>query len=103
MHVKTGDTVRILAGKDKGKEGKILRAIPVRNKVVVDKINIMKKHQKPNQEYPEGGIISLEAPMHVSNVMLICKTCGKPTRTGHRFLDDGKKVRVCKRCDAAID
>lgn len=103
MHVKKGDTVKVLAGRDKGKEGQIIRAMPKENRVLVDKLNLVKRHQKPTEELPEGGIITKEAPIHVSNVMLICKSCKKPTRIAHKFLDDGKKVRACKHCGGTLD
>lgn len=103
MHVKKGDTVYVLTGRDRGKRGQIISSIPRRERVVVEKLNLMKRHQKPSMEYPEGGIITVEAPMHVSNVMLVCGSCDKPTRTGKRYLDDGTKVRYCKRCGANID
>lgn len=103
MHVKKGDLVRVLAGRDKGKEGHIVQSIPKENRVVVEKVNLVKRHQRPTEEYPEGGIITKEAPIHVSNVMLICKSCKKPTRIAHKFLDNGKKVRACKHCGAALD
>lgn len=103
MHVRKGDLVKVLAGKDKGKQGKVIRGIPKENRVVVEKINLVKRHQKPTQMNMEGGIITKEAPIHVSNVMLVCNACKKPTRVGHKFLEDGKKVRVCKHCGATID
>ncbi|MCL4319037.1 MAG: 50S ribosomal protein L24 [Firmicutes bacterium] len=103
MHVKKGDLVKVLAGKDKGKQGKIIRSLPKESRVVVEKVNLIKKHQKPTQKYPQGGIVAMEAPLHVSNVMVICSACKKPTRTGHKFLENGKKVRQCKHCGAAID
>ena len=103
MHVKKGDTVKILSGKDKGKTGEILRSIPQRQRVVVEKCNMVKKAMRPTQQNPQGGIISMEAPIHVSNVMLVCPSCGKPVRTGKRINDEGKKVRVCKKCGKDID
>ncbi|MCY0879410.1 MAG: 50S ribosomal protein L24 [Firmicutes bacterium] len=103
MHVKRGDTVRVINGRDRGKEGQIIRAIPKENRVVVEKVNLVKRHQRPTPEFPEGGIITKEAPIHVSNVMIVCKSCKKPTRIGHKFLEDGKKVRVCKKCGATLD
>ncbi|MDA8195495.1 MAG: 50S ribosomal protein L24 [Thermaerobacter sp.] len=103
MHVKKGDHVRVLAGRDKGKDGAILRAIPKEDRVVVEKVNLVKRHQKPTAEFAEGGIITKEAPIHVSNVMVICKSCKKPTRVAHKFLDNGKKVRACKKCGASLD
>ncbi|AEJ38536.1 ribosomal protein L24 [Sulfobacillus acidophilus TPY] len=103
MHVKKGDLVKILAGRDKGKQGHIIRAIPKENRVVVEKVNLVKRHQRPSPAYPEGGIITKEAPIHVSNVMIICSSCKKPTRIAHKFLDNGKKVRACKHCGASLD
>lgn len=103
MHVKKGDLVKVLAGRDKGKQGVIIRAIPKEDRVVVEKVNLVKRHQKPTAEMTEGGIITKEAPVHVSNVMIVCKSCKKATRVGHRMLDNGKKVRVCKRCGKDLD
>ena len=102
MHVKKGDTVKILSGKDKGKTGEILRSIPQRQRVVVEKCNMVKKAMRPTQQNPQGGIMSVEAPIHVSNVMLICPSCKEATRVNIKR-EDGKKVRVCKHCGADID
>ena len=102
LNVKKGDTVRIITGKDRGKEGKIRRAIPETERVVVEKLNMMKKAMRPTQQNPQGGISSIEAPIHVSNVMLVCPNCKETTRVAHR-IDDGKKVRVCKKCGKDID
>jgi large subunit ribosomal protein L24 len=102
LHVKKGDTVKVLAGKDKGKQGKVLRAIPEKNRVVVEKINIAKKAMRPTQQNPQGGIMSVEAPIHVSNVALVCPKCGEATRAARRR-EGGKKIRVCKKCNADID
>ncbi len=108
MHVKTGDEVLVIAGKDKGRSGKIIRALPSRNRVVVENINIAKRHLKARGPRQRGGIVEMPAPLHVSNVMLICPNCGRASRTGHRFVEgEGKqsrrKVRYCKACDANID
>lgn len=103
LNVRKGDTVKVLKGKDSGKEGKILRAIPETNRVVVEKINMMKKAMRPTQQNPQGGISSMEAPLHASNVMLVCPQCKKPTRVGHRIDDANKKHRVCKKCNKDID
>ena len=103
MKVKKGDKVQVIAGKDKGKQGTILRSVPTRNRVVVEGCGIVKKAVRPTQQNPQGGIISMEAPNHVSNVMLVCPSCGKPVRTGKRINDEGKKVRVCKKCGKDID
>ena len=107
LNVKKGDRVRVIAGKDKGKEGEILRAYPARGRVVVEKVNMVKKALRPTQANPQGGISTMEAPLDVSNVMLICPSCKEPTRVGHRFIEvEGKKprkVRVCKKCGKDID
>ncbi len=103
LNVKSGDTVAVLKGKDRGKEGKVLRTVPEKERVVVEKVNMMKKAMRPTQQNPQGGISSMEAPMHVSNVMLVCPACNKPTRVAHRVNDAGKKVRVCKKCGKDID
>nr|WP_263323877.1 50S ribosomal protein L24 [Neobacillus sp. Marseille-Q6967] len=95
MHVKKGDKVRVISGKDKGKTGTILAAYPKENRVLVEGVNIVKKHAKPSQVNPQGGIMSFEAPIHVSNVMPIDPKTGNPTRVGYTTVD-GKKVRVAK-------
>ncbi|OIK14434.1 50S ribosomal protein L24 [Bacillus sp. MUM 116] len=95
MHVKKGDKVRVISGKDKGKTGVILSAYPKEARVLVEGVNIVKKHTKPSQVNPQGGIISQEAPIHVSNVMPIDPKSGNPTRVGYKTVD-GKKVRVAK-------
>ena len=103
LNVKKGDRVKVIAGKDKGKEGEIIRALPKKGRVVVEKVNIVKKAMRPTQANPQGGIMSMEAPLNVSNVMLVCPQCKAATRVGHRFKEDGTKVRVCKKCGADID
>jgi large subunit ribosomal protein L24 len=102
MHVKKGDEVMVIAGSNKGQRGRIKQSLPKKERVVVENVNIIKKHVRamgPRQ----GGIIELEAPLHVSNVMLICPKCDKASRTGHRINDAGNKVRFCKSCQADID
>ena len=103
MNIKKGDKVKVLAGKDKGKEGTILHSLPQKQRVVVEKVNIVKKALRPTQQNPQGGISSVEAPIHVSNVMLVCPACKQPTRVSKRVTDEGKKVRVCKKCGKDID
>ena len=106
VHVRRGDTVAVISGRERGKRGKVLRVLPVAGRVLVEKLNMMKKHQRPTQQGgvpAPGGIVTREAPLHASNVMLVCKECGKPSRTGHRVRNDGVKVRVCKKCGADID
>lgn len=109
MHIKIGDEVLIIAGKDKGRRGKIKRSIPKESRVVVEGLNIVKRHMKPRGPGKPGGIIEMEAPLDGSNVMLICPNCGRAARTGKRFLEEldhkGRptKVRFCKACDAVVD
>lgn len=102
MFVKTGDKVKIITGKDKGKEGIVLTAFPKKDRVIVEGVNMMKKHQKPNAAAPQGGIIETEASIHVSNVMVIDSTNGEPTRVGYKEVD-GKKVRVSKKTGEVLD
>ena len=103
MKFKTGDKVRVMRGKDAGKEGQITKVLKDADKVDVEGINMIKKHQKPNNANPQGGIIDKEAPIHVSNVMLVCPNCKEATRTSKRVNEQGKKVRVCKKCGKDID
>ena len=102
MKVKKGDHVRVIAGKDVGKEGPITRVIPDRDRVIVDGINIAKRHQRAQGQTMQGGIIDKDMPVHVSNVAIVCSGCDKPTRIGYRFEDDGTKVRVCRKCGKDI-
>ena len=102
MYIRKGDVVVVKAGKDLGKTGKVLTVFPGKDRAVVEKINIVKKHQKPTQQNQEGGIIEVENPLHVSNLMLLCGKCGKGVRVGRKVLEDGKKVRVCKSCGEEI-
>lgn len=103
LHVKKDDTVFVITGKDKGKKGRIIAAYPRQNRVLVEGVNMMKKHSKPSQQNPQGGIIEQEAPIHVSNVMLIDPKSGKPTRVGYKVLDNGNKVRIAKASGEVID
>ncbi|AXF57971.1 50S ribosomal protein L24 [Salicibibacter kimchii] len=102
MHVKTGDKVKVITGKDKGAEGEIIGAYPSRERVLVQGVNTVTKHMKPSQDNPQGGIDNMEAPIHVSNVMLIDPKSGEPTRVGYKT-EDGKKVRVAKKSGEVID
>ncbi|MGI5879582.1 MAG: 50S ribosomal protein L24 [Syntrophomonadaceae bacterium] len=103
MQIKKGDIVYVIAGKDAGKKGKILRVFPRTNKVVVEGVNRVKKHQKPSRSLPQGGILQIESPLNASNVMLLCGKCDKPTRIAHKVLGNNEKVRVCKHCSEVID
>jgi len=103
MQLRKGDTVLVIAGKEISKKGKILRVLPEAGRIVIEGLNMVRKHQKPTQRQQRGGIIEMEAPLHVSNVMLICGKCSKATRIGHTTLGDGRKVRVCRKCGEVID
>ena len=102
MHVKKGDKVVVISGKDKGKQGVVLEAYPKKDRVLVEGVNIVKKHAKPSQANPQGGIFEQEAAIHVSNVMIIDPKTGNPTRVGYQTVD-GKKVRVAKKSGESLD
>lgn len=106
VHVKTGDQVVVINGKDRGARGKVLQVSPSEGKVIVEKINMVKKHVKPRQMGEPGGIIDAESALYASKVQLVCPKCGKPTRTGHAFVESKgktKKMRVCKKCGAQFE
>ena len=103
MKIKKNDTVLVIAGKDRGKKGKVRQALPKTNKIIVDGINMMKRHSRTRGQARQAGIIDIEMPFNVSNVMLICNKCDKPTRVGYRVLDDGKRTRICRNCHENID
>jgi large subunit ribosomal protein L24 len=109
--IKQGDNVQVIAGKDSGKRGSVLRVLPDEGRVVVEKLNMVKRHTKPrpaprssgSQQVIPGGVIEREAPLNISNVQLVCPNCGKPSRVGYRLNADGNKVRVCRACEKDID
>ena len=102
LTIRKGDKVRVISGKDKGKEGKVLRSVPEKERVVVENVHMIKKATRPSQRNRQGGIIEMEGTIHVSNVMLICPSCGQPTRVGRRR-EDGARVRTCKKCGKDVD
>jgi large subunit ribosomal protein L24 len=102
-HIKKDDKVKILAGKDRGKIGKVLNVDRKKHRILVENVNIAKRHTRPNAQNRQGGIVESEAPVHASNVMLMCSKCVKPVRVKMQQLDDGKKVRVCRKCNEQID
>ena len=102
MNIRKDDKVRVLAGKDKGVESVVIRALPAQQRVVVEKVNVVTKAMRPTQANPQGGLTHREAPIHVSNVALVCPKCNKATRVGVKR-ENGKKIRVCKKCNADID
>jgi len=103
MKIRRDDTVLVIAGKDKGKTGKVRQSFPTEGRVIVDGVNIVKRHMKPQGTTRQAGIIEREAPIRISNVMLICTKCSHPIRIGFRPLEDGTKARVCRRCGEVID
>lgn len=103
MHVKKDDTVIVITGKDKGKKGRVIASFPKDNRVLVEGVNMIKKHAKPSQTNPQGGIVNQEAPIHVSNVMPIDPKTGQRTRVGYKVLDNGKKVRIAKKSGEQLD
>ena len=106
MKIKKGDQVRVVSGKEAGKTAKVLRVDPQKRRVVLERLNLAKKHTKPNpKKNPQGGVIEQETPLDASNVMLVCPACGQPTRVGYRVTEDGAKIRRCRRpnCGKDID
>ena len=103
LPVRKNDLIQVIAGKDKGKRGKVIRVIPKTHRILVEKINLVKRHTKPGKVSQQGGILERENPLHVSNVQVVCAKCDKAVRTGRSFLADGRKVRVCKTCGEIID
>ena len=102
VHVKTGDKVRVLSGKDKGKEGKVIAVSPKEGKVIVEGVNVVSKHVKPRSAHQEGGIVKTEGALYACKVQLVCTKCGKGTRVAHKIMEDGKKKRCCKKCGEVL-
>lgn len=103
LGIKKEDTVLVTAGKERGKKGRVLSVRPSKSQLIIEKVNIIKRHMKPSRKYAQGGIIEKEAPIHVSNVILICPKCGKGTRIANLVMESGRKVRTCKKCREVID
>lgn len=103
LHIKKGDLVAVTTGKDKGKKGKIIRTLSTKSRVIVEGVNMVKRHTRPTQKSPQGGIISKEGPIHISNVQIVCPSCGQPTRIGRHKIAEGKGIRICRRCGAELD
>ena len=102
--IRRNDSVLVMAGRDRGKRGRVLRVIPATNRVVVEGVNFIKRHTKPNPgKNIKGGIVEREASLHASNVQLVCPECGAATRIGRQVLDDGRKVRICRKCEGVVD
>ena len=103
IRMKKDDKIKVLTGKDKGKIGKVLKVVKKTNRVIVENINVVKVHQRPSQANPQGGIVEKTMPIQISNLMVMCNSCVKPTRIGIKLLEDGKRVRICKKCNQQID
>ena len=102
--IRKNDNVLVIAGKDRGKKGRVLKVEPLRNRLVVEGVNMIKRHTKPNPgKQVKGGIVAREASLHASNVQLVCPECGIQTRIGHKLLGDGRKVRICRKCEGVVD
>lgn len=103
IHVKKGDLVMVITGKNAGKKGKVLEVQPKKDRVVVEGVNVVKRHSRPTQKMPQGGIVEKEAPIASSNVMIFCSKCNSPRRINKELLSSGKKIRVCNKCGEAFD
>ena len=102
--VRKNDNVVVTTGKDCGKRGRVLKVVPTRNRLVIEGVNFIKRHTRPNpQRNIKGGVVEREGSVHASNVQIICPECGAPTRIGHQLLGDGRKIRICRKCDGAVD
>jgi large subunit ribosomal protein L24 len=102
-HIKKNDTVMVIAGKEKGKTGKVLKILPKKGRAVVEKVNFIKRHMRPGAHSRQGGIVEKENPISISNLMVVCGKCTDPTRVGRRVLEDGSRVRYCKKCDEILE
>lgn len=103
MTIRKDDQVMVIAGKERGKQGKVLKVIPEKGRALVEKLNVSKRHVKPSRQQPHGGIVDKEATIAVSNLMLVCPSCNQPIRSRTRFLEDGRKARCCSKCDELLD
>ena len=103
MRIKKGDMVKVLSGKERGKTGKVLRVLQDKDAVIVERLNMVKRHTKPRGPQHPGGIVEKEASIHASNIMILCDKCNAPVRIGRKILGDGKKIRICRRCNEALD
>ena len=102
--LRKNDNVLVIAGKDRGKRGRVLKVLPVKNRLIIEGVNMIQRHTRPNpQKNIKGGIVEREASLHASNVQLVCPECSTMTRVGHRILNDGRKVRICRKCEGVVD
>ncbi len=103
LGIKKNDTVLVISGDEKGKKGRVRSVLPKQDRLLIESLNMIKRHMKPSKKYSQGGIIEKESPVHRSKVMLVCPKCDKPTRIGHNILENGKKIRLCKQCGEVIE
>jgi len=103
FHIKKNDLIMVTQGREKGKSGRVLKVLPEKEKLLIEKINLIKRHTRPHGQQRRGGILEKESPLHLSNVMLLCEKCNKPVRIRHRSVEGGKKVRVCHKCGESFD
>jgi large subunit ribosomal protein L24 len=103
LGIKKNDTVMLISGDEKGKSGRVLSVLPSKDRILIESLNMIKRHMKPSKKYSQGGIIEKEAPVRLSKVMLVCPKCSKPTRIGNIMLENGKKIRSCKKCSEVIE
>lgn len=103
MEIRKNDSVMVIAGKERGKTGKVLRVLPDKDRIIVERLNMVKRHSKPRGQQQPGGIVEKEAAIHASNIMIMCDKCNAPVRIGHKILNDEKKIRICRRCNEALD
>ena len=103
MEIRKNDSVMVIAGRERGKTGKVLRVLPEKDRVIVERVNLVKRHSKPKGPQQPGGIVEKEAAIHASNIMIMCDKCNAPVRVGQKLLADGNKIRICRRCSEALD
>jgi large subunit ribosomal protein L24 len=103
VEIRKNDSVMVIAGRERGKTGKVLRVLPDKDRVIVERVNLVKRHSKPKGPQQPGGIVEKEAAIHASNIMIMCDKCNAPVRVGRKVLADGKKIRICRRCSEALD
>jgi large subunit ribosomal protein L24 len=103
VEIRKNDSVMVIAGRERGKTGKVLRVLPEKDRVIVERVNLVKRHSKPKGPQQPGGIVEKEAAIHASNIMIMCDKCNAPVRVGQKLLADGNKIRICRRCSEALD
>ncbi len=103
LHIRKNDSVMVIAGKERGSTGKVLKVVPEKHRAIIERLNMVKRHTRPRGPQQPGGIVEKEASIHLSNLMMMCDKCNAPVRMGHKTLADGKKTRICRRCNESLD